>query len=353
MGRGRPKKIKYQRLNQVKRGRILGLREKGDSFKKIAKKVGCSNRGVAKFIKKFKEKKTSEDLKRAPRPRVTTPREDRLIKFKHATNSWANAVQISKELNAELGRKVCSIETVRNRLKAEGLHGRVARRKPLITKAQAGKRLKWANQFKDYTASDWKKVTFSDETSFTLFPERGKVYIWRRPGEEYKLGNIIPIVKFGGGKIMVWGVFSYYGVGPLYWIQGTLTGAKYRGILKAHLAPYLRELSKEKGQKFIFQHDNDPKHRSNVVKNYLGNQKFEVLPWASQSPDLNPIENLWDQVKDQISARKDRASSLHDVFRILQEEWEKIPLDYIQNLIESMPRRCKAVIESKGYSTKY
>ena len=105
-------------------------------------------------------------------------------------------------------------------------------------------------------------------------------------------------------KIQVWGSFSWYGVGELYWIQGKLTGAKYREILKNHLAPRLRALMEEHKVIITFQHDNDPKHTSNVVKNYLKNAGFQVLEWASQSADLNPIENLWKQVKDQLEARR-------------------------------------------------
>ena len=349
MGRGRPKKHKYKRLTQAQRGRILGLGEEGVSFMEISRRVGCTDTCAARLIKKFTKTKTTEDLKRAPRSRVTTPRQDRTIKRLHKQNPKSNAIMLTKKFRDEEGEQICSVQTVRNRLKEGGLNGRVARHKPLITEVQAARRLEWALHFKDYTAKDWENILFSDESPFTLFPECGRKYIWRLPGEEYKKEYLIPTVKFGGGKIQVWGVIS----GPLYWIQGKLTGAKYRENLKGHLAPFLRKLKQEKGKNFIFQHDNDPKHTSNVVKNYLSNQQFDVLPWASQSADLNPIENCWDQVKVQIEARPDRASSLPDVFRILQEEWNKISLDYLQNLISSMPRRCKAVIDSNGYSTKY
>jgi transposase len=105
--------------------------------------------------------------------------------------------------------------------------------------------------------------------------------------------------------------------------------------------------------KILFQHDNDPKHTAKVVKEYLKNARFEVLEWASQSPDVNPIENLWDQVKDQLEARKDRPTSLPELFEMVKEEWQKVPLSFIQNLVDSMPRRCQMVVEAKGETTKY
>ena len=88
---------------------------------------------------------------------------------------------------------------------------------------------------------------------------------------------------------MVWGCFSWYGVGALYHIKGILKKEKYRQILIHQMRPSARRLQ---GDDFVFQHDNDPKHTSHLVKNYLQNQQIEVLPWPPQIPDLNPIENL-------------------------------------------------------------
>lgn len=353
MVRGRPKKIKFKRLTQYQRGRVIGLREGGLSFREIGNKVKCDPMTAQRLWKKLKDTGSTDDLPRAPRRRATTAREDRIIKLKTDRDSFANAVSITRDLKAEYGRKIASAQTVRRRLKELGLNGRVARRKPLITPVQAAKRLQWAQTYINYTVEDWKNVEFSDESPFTLFPTCGRQYVWRRPGEEYLNKYLIPTVKHGGGMIQVWGAFTYYGVGPILRIEGKLTGEKYRQILKTHMAPHLRALMTQKAVKITFQHDNDPKHTSKVVKNYLKNAGFHVLDWASQSADLNPIENLWDQVKDQIEKRSDRASSLADVFRIVKEEWEKIPLEFIQNLIISMPRRCQAVLDSKGYSTKY
>jgi hypothetical protein len=162
-----------------------------------------------------------------------------------------------------------------------------------------------------------------------------------------------PTVKFGGGKIQVWGCFSYYGQGSLFRIKGKMMGEKYRSILKHHMAPHYKEMKQQHGVNFIFQHDNDPKHTSRVAQNYLQNQQYEVLDWSSQSPDMNPIENLWQLVKKGLYDRIDRASSLDDLFELVKEEWEKIPLVEMQKLVHSMPRRCKAVLKSNGGSTKY
>ena len=102
---------------------------------------------------------------------------------------------------------------------------------------------------------------------------------------------------------------------------------------------------------WIFQQDNDPKHTSKVVRQYLQDTKVALLDWPSQSPDLNPIEHLWEELKRRVGTRN--FGNGHDLFIALQVEWNNIPISRIQNLIKSMPRRCVAVIHAKGYATKY
>jgi hypothetical protein len=98
-------------------------------------------------------------------------------------------------------------------------------------------------------------VVFSDETPFTLFQWAGKQYVRRRPGEEFLDECLNPTVKHGGGKIQVWGCFSWNEPGPLYRVKGLMDGKQYRQILKTHMAPYLKEFKEEmKFDEVIFQH---------------------------------------------------------------------------------------------------
>jgi len=80
---------------------------------------------------------------------------------------------------------------------------------------------------------------------------------------------------------------------------------------------------------------------------------FEVLEWAGQSPDLNPIENLWNHLDKQIRKRRPLPLKKEEFIEAVQGEWKSLPLDYIRALIESMPRRAEAAIKAKGWHTKY
>ena len=87
--------------------------------------------------------------------------------------------------------------------------------------------------------------------------------------------------------------------------------------------------------------DNDPKHTSKVVAKWLKNNKVNLLEWPSQSPDLNPIENLWAELKKHVRAR--RPTNLTQLHQLSQQEWAKIHPIYCGKLVEGYPKRLTQV----------
>ena len=112
------------------------------------------------------------------------------------------------------------------------------------------------------------------------------------------------------------------------------------------------ELSEERGLAQVME-DGAPIHRCKTAKAFRSSVKMDVFEHPAQSPDMNPIEHLWYQLKRKINHRERRPHNVKELKRALLEEWEKIDQDLINSLIDSMPRRVEALLGCKGTSTRY
>ncbi|KAI4881654.1 hypothetical protein NFI96_023697 [Prochilodus magdalenae] len=153
----------------------------------------------------------------------------------------------------------------------------------------------------------------------------------------------------GRGLRMGWGLDSCCtGTGNLVKVEGGMDSNQYQQILETNVQESVTKLTLRLG--WIFQQDNDPKHCSKSTNAFMQRNKYNVLEWPSQSPDLNIIENLWCHLKRAVHARK--PSNLNELEVFCKEEWSKMPLATIQTLIRSYRKRLEAVISAKGGSTK-
>ena len=303
------------------------------------------------WAKKLCKRLLGESGERKPgsgRPRKTSIREDRFL-IREATRErnpldvCPSVADLSKSLKERTSTQISPL-TVQRRLHEKNFKKFPKTKKPYVSQVNRRKRLQFARRYRHWTVDQWKKIIWSDESPFVLRFQR-RSYVWRRRNEQLSPRCLQGTLKHQK-KIMVWGCFSWYGVGAFCRINGILTKEKYRQILIRHMRPSARRLH---GENYIFQHDNDPKHTATIVKQYLRNQQIEVLPWPAQSPDLNPIENLCSE----LDRRVDKRESEEELFECLKKAWANLDHGYLAKLIESMPKRCNRMIKSRGYPISY
>lgn len=337
-------------LSQDKISRIYALQKAGFGPKAIVEQTGVAQRTVERWIARCRASSGDEPphhLPKSGRPRKCSPKTIKVLKRQSKASPKKTARQF-KEENPRLLSDV-SVRTVQRMLLRDmDLPSRSAARKPLLTAHHKANRLAFAKAHKDWPLDKIRRILWSDESVFTVSgTKHGKV---RRPrgADRYDPQYTVKTVKHPD-SIMVWGCFSYYGVGNLVFLEKgvAMNAERYLDLLFDNLEECYDKCNAE-----TFMQDGAPCHTSKHVKEWLNNCAIEYFTdWPGNSPDLNPIENLWSIMKKKVQCMD--TSSVPKLKAALVQVWQEFPLEQLQSLADSVPRRFMEVIKKKGNTTKY
>lgn len=194
----------------------------------------------------------------------------------------------------------------------------------------------------------WHQVLFTDELKFNLYRADGRPRVYRRKNERFADCCVIERDRFGGGNVMVCGGIAYGRRTPLHVIHGNMNALKYRDeILAPLVVPFVHQ------HNLTLQQDNARPHVARLCSNFLQTNNVDVLPWPAFSPDLYPIEHLWDELDKRVRRRPNPPTNIQDLEHALLQEWNDIPQVTINKLINSMTRRVQAAIDANGGHTRF
>jgi transposase len=329
-------------LTEVERAAVITLHGIGWIGRDIAEEIHCDEDTVSLWINRWNETHSLEDSERSGRPRCTTDDDDQemgLLSDKKPTLT-------PKDIRREMQLPVSS-HTISRRLDEVGLFGRVQETEHELTEFDLQRRLAFAHQYENWTDDQWARVFFSDECNFYL-GHHGRTYVRRPIGESHN-PKYMRQVKQLHGKVSLWGCFCAEGLGHAELYSGSLNSTRHRDILRHSLIPSFRQFYPN--GPWFFQQDNVRFHTTPDTITYLHDKGVTLIEWPPWSPDLNPIENLWDVLKARVYARFPQ--TMEEMEQFIREEWQETEFKFISRVCRSMPRRLQLLLDNNGHKISY
>ena len=313
---------------------IQKLREEGYSLRGIQRIVGYIVSGIKNVL--YLDPQTR---KVRGSERKTTPQEDlelvNLVKANSINRRLTlNELRNQWKLHSKLGHTPSSSTTMR-RLHEHNMASRKPRQVICLREQNRIKRLAWVAKYSNWTIKDWKQVQFTDES---FFVNEHDIRVWRHPDERMHPDCTGTNRRSSRYRINFWADVSWNQRTALEFFD-TFNTEVFISILQRY------------DTNLTWQFDNHPSHVSKKSKAFFQSRRIKSIDWPPQSPDLNPIENLWSILKRKIKkgdyTNKDKMKSL------LVDAWNTIPQQVIRNLITTLPQRIKKVVENNGGMIDY
>jgi len=349
-------------LPEATRAAIVALKNAGLSYPEIGAQLLVNSKTARKVYLRWEENKCLSSHHRSGRPKSLDKHDIRRLKA-HITSNRETRRQALGEIIDAQNLPIASSTLRRYIAKDLGLGHRIQRRKPYLSPKQKEARLAFAKKYIHWGPEEWHRVVWSDEMSMQTDSNQGRVWVWRYPEEEYDEDCCGATVIPGFRKVKIWAAMRYGKLSNLVILpeekgDGKINAREYVDVvMDGEMFDFWMEGSEEVGSLMMME-DGAPYHRGCATERRKQLEEMGWIGWGpgtwpSNSPDLNPIENLWHQLKTNIRKRENPPRSKKDLITALQEEWKKLSIETVNKLCDSMPERLAKVIAAKGGTIGY
>lgn len=337
-------------LSKVNVAQGVTLIESGRTYQSVATLLGVSKSVVYRAIKSHQETGAYKRRRGQGRKPATNAQDNRFMAITALRKQTYTTEKVNCELRRSRGVRVCT-KSVKKTLADQGIKSFRALRAPPLTVQHKRQRREYAQNYRNWTAENWDKVLFTDECRFCLKPDDRRVKVLRRKNERNSQCNIFGTVQFGGGSTMVWGGVTLGGRTILHVVEGrALTSQMYVAEVQEPIViPFIPFI----GDEFKLMHDNSRPHTANRVRELRQDNNVDVLQHPPWSPDMNAMEHVWDYLKEEIKNTEVRPETLRDLKKAVLEEWDRMSQDFVDTLIQSMPKRVTTLTRPAGGNTRY
>ena len=185
-----------------------------------------------------------------------------------------------------------------------------------------------------------------------LRPTEGRAKTWRQRNTSFQDNHILGTTAFWGVGVTVWGCFSFDCKLELYVLDGNLTVQKYRdNVFAPRVVPHFDNHAL--ADRPMFMDDNARLHRARIVQHLLQQEADHTISWPAMSPDMNPIEHVWDFIGRKINQRNPKYQNIDELRAAILQEWQQFPQERLRRLVRSMTRRVTALHNKRGGYTRY
>lgn len=312
----------------------------------VAKFLNTDRHTVAHWKEHYADYGDVSDLHRSGRPRVT----DEATRTAIAGASLVNPFATPLQLRAELPVYDVSGRTVARILDEAGLHAHVAHHQRILTDDQRAARLSFAYGYEDWTVEDWSRVIFADEVIFYGYGAANHAYVRRPDGtahdEQYWVHkNPHP------PQVAAQACFSAKGPGFMCMYDGKCDAKRLSQIYREYVVEtFKRDFGSGIIERWLL-HDNDGRHGAPPMLKVLHDAGITVMDFPAYSPDLNPLENIWPDVKKRLL--NEYTHTQPQLEAALAKVWAETSVELCEKLATSMPQRIKQCIDRNGAYIDY